>query len=102
MVEVENSTPEPDGTHKTYFLASTAADALGPGGSRLDIRVAARRVPAIDGDIGQATRRRWRGNRRPRPGPSARSIEPVEWRQVPTGDGAGRERGCDDSVLVRA
>ena len=38
MVEVLNSTPEPDGSRKTYFLRVPADDRDAARGGRLDVR----------------------------------------------------------------
>ncbi len=46
VVEVLNSTPEADGSRKTYFLRVPPADADGPRGRRLDLRAGARPVRA--------------------------------------------------------
>ena len=69
MVEVENSTPEPDGTRKTYFLrvpptVRTAREAVA-----WTFWLRRQRVPACDGDIAASgTLSGARGNRRSRQG----------------------------------
>ena len=50
MVEVLNSTPEPDGSRKTYFLRVPPAPGPRRGG-RLDVRGARAGLPACAGDV---------------------------------------------------
>ena len=51
VVEVQNSTPEPDGSRKTYFLRVPPNIRHRARGRRLDVRPVVRDVPARDGDV---------------------------------------------------
>ena len=52
MVEVLNSTPEPDGSRKTYFLRVPPSTTQRPRGGRLDLRPLVRCVPADCRNVG--------------------------------------------------
>ena len=56
MVEVLNSTPEPDGTRRTYFLRVPPQTEQGPGGRGVDLRPHRGRVPAPGPDLTAARR----------------------------------------------
>ena len=51
MVEVLNSTPEPDGSRKTYFLRVPPDIRRRARGRRLDVRALVRHVRARDRDL---------------------------------------------------